>query len=796
MRGEVIGLLAVNSATPHYFQPADMEKLQTFAYYAGLALENAYHVSHLEQKVLARTTELHEAKDRVEAILNNSPDGILLVHSDLHIQQTNAAFYQLFACASDVPYDGSLYDLTQPDNRLRLNQVVATVMRTQVAQQLETRCYRQDGTHFEAEFSIGYITAATGTACLVCTIRDVTERKHIQNALAEERNLLRTLVDTIPDSIYVKDTEHRIVLINTPGAHANGRTPEDMVGKDDFTFSTTECATRFHAVEKRIFHSELPLLEYEEYTVGADGKPVWLAITKVPLRNLQGAIIGLVGINRNISEQKQREHQLRYYASLQENVSDAVIATDLNFQIQSWNRAAETIYGWCADEVIGQSVNQILSTHYASAQESDKHAQQAMLEQGQWQGEIVHRRKDGTELYMLSSVTMLKDEQGLAFGVVAINRNITERKRADAALREQRDFLQLVINSVPDLILVKDGAGQFQLVNEHAAHIYGTTPAAMVGKTDADMNHNPSEVAFLYQKDLEALASRQLVFVAEQAVRGRYYQTSKIPLQTSAEQPARLLVVASDITARKQAEAALQQALQTEKELGELKSRFISMATHEFRNPLSSILLLTEVLRDFRHKLSDEQIGQRLGKIEAKVHHLKGIMEDVLQLTRLQARRTHHHPVWFELDTLCRDVLEEFQSEAVDTNRLVYSYDGDRGEVYLDKNLMRKIITNLISNALKYSAADTIVRFSLVSAKEVLVLQVQDNGIGIPAADLESLFEPFHRASNVDTIAGTGLGLTITKEAVELQGGSIIVESQHGVGTTFTVSIPLLTRTD
>lgn len=793
IRGEVIGLLMVDSDMPNYFQPADLEKLQAFAHYAGLALENAEHVNQLEQKVMARTAELNDAKERVEAILNNSPDGMLLVHADLCIEQTNAAFHRLFASPPAAGYVGSLYDLIHTDDIERVQLVIKTAMQEQARQSVEMRCYRRNGTLFDAELSISSITAAvTGTAQFVCTIRDITERKQVQTALAEERNLLRTLIDTIPDYIYIKDTAHRTVLCNLAGARAVGVTPEETIGQDHFALFPAEMARQFQADDDHLFQSGLPLLDHEERILAPDGKVVWGSTTKVPLHNLQGELIGLVGITRDISEYKQRECQLRYYASLQENVSDAVIATDLDFRIQSWNRAAETMYGWRAAEVIGQPVVEILSTQYVSDGESNANALKSLLEQGYWRGEVVQRHKDGATLHILGSVTVLKDEQGLPFGVVAVNHDITERKRAAEALREQHDFLQLVINSVPDLITVKDAAGHFQMVNEHAARIYGTTPAAMVGQTDADVNDNLAEVAFIHQKDQEALASGELVFLAEQAVRGRYYQTSKIPLKSSTGQPNRLLVVSSDITARKQAEAALQQALQKEKELGELKSRFVSMASHEFRNPLTAILLTTETLRAYQHKLSEDQIDQRLGKIQAQGYYLRDIMEDVLQLTRLQARRAQLNPVWLDLDALCRSLLDEFQDQVNGTDRLLYSGDDALGKVYLDKKLMRQLITNLVSNALKYSAPDTIVRVSLAKTGEALVFRVQDQGIGIPAADLAYLFEPFHRAANVDAFSGTGLGLTITKEAVELHGGTITVESQSGVGTTFTVRIPLL----
>jgi len=793
-RGTVIGLLVVDSATPNHFKAADIEKLQAFAHYASLALETAQHVTQLEQKVVVRTAELNDAKERVEAILNNSPDGIFLAHPDLHIQRTNAAFHRLFAYEPDESADGSLYDLIDMDDVPRVKAVVDNARREPAGHSVEMRCYRKNGTQFEAELRINYIMAAlSGTARFVCTLRDITERKQTQTALAEERNLLRTLIDTIPDAIYIKDTNHCFRVSNLAVARLVGMTPDEIVGKDDFALFALEIAQQFQTDEDLLFQSGRPMIDHEERVSRLGGKLIWVSSTKVPLRNLNGELVGLVGITRDISEQKQREHQLRYYASLQENISDAVITGDMRFRIQSWNHAAETIYGWRSEQVIGQQIAECLPTRYAAADESAEHAWQTLLEHGQWQGEVVQHHKDGAELYILSSVTLLKDEQGIPFGVVGVNHNITERKRADQALHEQHDFLQLVIDNVPDLITVNDRTGHFHMVNARAAQIYGLTPADMVGKTDAEVNPNPSEVAYFLQTDQAALDSGQTVFIPEQTIQGRDYQTSKIPLKNSTGWLDRLLAVSFDITQHKQAEATLQQALQKEKKLGELKSRFFSMASHEFRNPLASILLLTEMLYTYRHKLTDDQIEQRLGKLQVQVYHLKDIMEDVLQLAQLEARRAACNPGWFDPDVLCCVVLDEFQSHSDNTHRLSYTADDTLGEVYLDKKLMRQIMINLVSNALKYSPADTIIRVRLTHTSETLLFQVHDQGIGIPAADLTYLFEPFHRAANVGKIAGTGLGLTITKEVVERQGGTITVESQSGVGTTFTVSIPLVT---
>lgn len=240
----------------------------------------------------------------------------------------------------------------------------------------------------------------------------------------------------------------------------------------------------------------------------------------------------------------------------------------------------------------------------------------------------------------------------------------------------------------------------------------------------------------------------------------------------------------------------LQEAYEKEKELSELKSRFVSMASHEFRTPLTTICLYTESLMAYRHKLTEEQINQRLGKIQSQVQHLSEITEDVLQLARLQARRMEFHPDQLDLDELCRSILADLQSLPEATARLIYRCTEPLPMAYVDKRLTRQLISNLVGNALKYSPAEKRVTITLEYTATTFVLTVADEGIGIPAADLPYLFEPFHRAVNVGSIAGTGLGLVIVKEAVELHGGTIAVASEVNRGTTFTVKLPLLTAAD
>jgi len=244
-----------------------------------------------------------------------------------------------------------------------------------------------------------------------------------------------------------------------------------------------------------------------------------------------------------------------------------------------------------------------------------------------------------------------------------------------------------------------------------------------------------------------------------------------------------------DITARKRMETGLRQALEKERELNELKTRFISIVSHEFRTPLATIQTTVDNLRLHLSRMTSDQATVRFEKIHTQIEHMTALLEDVLTLGRMESGRTEFNPETLDLDAFLREINDEFlQTRKV--QHLTYVASGCANPVQVDRKLIRQVFTNLLSNAVKYSPADSPINVELAfEAREVLI-RVKDSGIGIPTKDQMQLFTAFYRAANVGSISGTGLGLAIAKHAVDLHGGTIAVESEIGKGTTFTVAIP------
>lgn len=235
----------------------------------------------------------------------------------------------------------------------------------------------------------------------------------------------------------------------------------------------------------------------------------------------------------------------------------------------------------------------------------------------------------------------------------------------------------------------------------------------------------------------------------------------------------------------------LQAALEREKELNTLKTRFISIASHEFRTPLASISIAADVLKRYSDRMSEEKKTASLERIQKTVKQLTNMLDDVLLLSKVEAETYEFKPHPTYVENICQGVVEDLSVMSAETHTIVFSGTGEQVQASVDPKLLRHILSNLLSNAVKYSPAGSSVHFELARDNESLLFRVKDEGIGISEEEQQHLFDAFRRGANVGDIEGVGLGLSIVKQFVELHGGTISVESEINKGTTFTVIIPI-----
>jgi PAS domain S-box-containing protein len=324
----------------------------------------------------------------------------------------------------------------------------------------------------------------------------------------------------------------------------------------------------------------------------------------------------------------------------------------------------------------------------------------------------------------------------------------------------------------------------------------GKEASALTVDQLAQMVH-PEDLPRVKQTLVDCLKGKEPEYVAEYRIKtlagGWVWSLSRgrVVERDAEGRAVRMTGVNVDIDDRKRAEAELLAAVQREKELSEMKSKFVSTASHEFRTPLATMLSSAELLEHYSDSLGQDEKRNLLQTIQGGAKRMSEMIDDVLTLGRAESGVLKLNLGPTNLRDLCSNVVSEFRIAQGRHHVITLDDRFDRLEAIMDERLLRHILNNLLSNAVKYSPQGSEVTFSLERREEKAAIEIQDRGIGIPPEDQPRMFESFQRASNVENRPGTGLGLAIVKKAVELHGGEISLKSAVGSGTRFTVVLPL-----
>jgi len=373
-----------------------------------------------------------------------------------------------------------------------------------------------------------------------------------------------------------------------------------------------------------------------------------------------------------------------------------------------------------------------------------------------------------------------------------------ENERLLEQVKEAKERLDLALQAANILIWDWDARRTNVFLGGSWAIILrvGKETSALSPDELAQMVH-PDDLPKVKQALSQCLDGGQSEYVAEHRVKtlagGWVWSLSRgrVVERDAGGRALRMTGVNVDIDDRKRAEAELLAAVQREKELSEMKSKFVSTASHEFRTPLATMLSSAELLEHYAESLSPAEKLNLLQTIQGSAKRMSEMIDDVLTLGRAESGVLKLNLGPTNLRELCGRVVSEFRIAQGKQHIITLDDRFDRLEAHMDERLLRHILNNLLSNAVKYSPPGSEVTFSLARRGEQAAIEIQDRGIGIPLEDQPRMFESFHRASNVENRSGTGLGLAIVKKAVELHGGEISLTSAVGSGTRFTVMIPL-----
>ncbi len=361
------------------------------------------------------------------------------------------------------------------------------------------------------------------------------------------------------------------------------------------------------------------------------------------------------------------------------------------------------------------------------------------------------------------------------------------------ALAAANDYIDKIITSMADALLVTDHTGKIKTTNAAAQKLFGYSAAELRGiNISAIIEEHQLWPSQMYIGSGCTELVRHVEAMCQMKSGARLFVSfSCAAIDSDSEEIHDFVYIGRDITSRKRAEEQLRLAMDKERELMELKTRFISMTSHEFRTPLSTIISSADLLGFYCEKYKDEKLMTHILRIQNSVDQMTQLLDDVLIIGKAEAGKLEFQPEWLNLEDFCLDLVADLEINPGAVTRISLVAEVHHPIVYMDPKLLRHILSNLLSNALKYSPGATPVLFNLVCGEREVIFEVQDGGIGIPVSDQPRLFESFHRGTNTSNIPGTGLGMAIVKQCVDLHGGKISFVSKVGVGTRFQVVIPL-----
>ncbi len=517
---------------------------------------------------------------------------------------------------------------------------------------------------------------------------------------------------------------------------------------------------------------------------------IGISVTLVPWDGEQAFLVFFSDISQRRNLERKLRETLEERETILENslVGIAFLSNEGAFR---WaNRAMTRLFGLTT----GQSIPTDWRVLFASAADYEKvlgDFKAVMHARTVFQQDLQMRKLDGSVFWVTATGTAVS-QQDKAQGIVWVVMDITPRKTLESQLAKASSEREAIFNSA--LIGITFNVNRrMQWVNDKYVEMMGYSREELVGQSTRifyvdDQTHHTDGVVTRQALERDGMYVTERLLMRKNGE--RFWALLSGRCVVDRDPSLGVIWTLLDITERRAADNNIRAALAREKELNDLRSRFVSMTSHEFRTPLAAIQSAAELLRDFEHRMPASERSEILANIGAGVQRMTAMLDRVLLIGQVDARMLEFQPQQIDLLALCQSIADEARAlQPKATCKLVTRFPASVKRCEFDPKLLRHILENLLSNAIKYSIHGGLVTFSIFCEAGKTVFRVTDQGIGIPTEEMPHLFESFHRASNVGAVQGTGLGLAIVKNAVDLHGGQIDVQSEYGHSTCFTVTI-------
>ena len=714
----------------------------------------------------------------------------------------SAEFFRLFdAAPEEIVHYQQFVERLHPDDRERVNRDVAAALEENQPYDTEYRVRLRDGGWRDLSARGQVVTDADGKPLrFVGTCLDITERKRADEALRLSQARYKTIVDNIPQKVFVKGLDLRWASINDLLARDFGLRPEDVVGKTNRELFPQDLADKYSADDQRIIETGATEEFDEEYL--DQGERRMVHSIKTPVRDDSGTIRGVFGVFWDVTDERRAADELRLAHERLRRLVDAsllgVFEARLEGTVVEANDYFLNLVGHTRAELDRGELDWLAMIAPESRLSSDD-AVREMLMRGSASYEKEYVRPDGTRVPVLAVDTLLPGPEQLVAGFVL---DITERKRAEEALLQSERWYRSLSDSLPHLVWTCQADGPCDYLSPRWVAYTGIPESEQLGYRWLEQLHPDDRERVI--AEWAAVAAHGDSFDIEFRIRRadgmfRWFKTRAIPLRDNDGQVVKWFGSNTDIDDSKRAEEEIrdlnaglearvvQRTVALEAANRELEA-FSYSVSHDLRAPLRSIHAFSQILLDEHAAALDAEGERLLGVVLRNTKQMGTLIDDLLAFSRVSRAALDHHPV--DMARLAQSVADEVQTAEPDRE---ITFDiGRLAHVPGDAALLRQVWVNLLGNAVKFSmpVAHATVEVRSEQVEGECRYTVRDNGVGFDPAYLDKLFVPFSRLHPTADFEGTGIGLAIVARIVTRHGGRVWADGTPGGGATFGFALP------
>jgi len=747
---------------------------------------------------------LRESEAKFREAFEKAPFGMCLGGREGRLLRANSALCRMLGYSETELLGMTSAELTHPEDRIATGLAVESVSTNSGPYaELEKRYLHKSGRVVWARTRVSLIeNSASGEPRFLGQVEDITAGKRAEEELRQSEERFHIMADGCPSAMWVTDATGGIQFINRKFRELFQATLEQMQGTKWQMMLHPDDAPRYLAVLRNAVREQIPF-RAEVRVKRADGEWRWMESYAEPRFSAEGEYLGHVGLTPDITDAKNAQEAVRrtqdgyrMLAHAVESSGECISITDVQDRIMYVNSAFLRTYGYEEGELIGRHISIVRSDR--TALETQREILPSTLE-GSWNGEVWNRAKDGREFPVALNTSVVFDENGKRIALVGFAHDITERRRAEEALRQSEAKFRKLAENIREVFFVMDPVTYRVLyVSPAYEKLWGRSREDLYRNTkgwrEAIHPDDRQRVAQTIPRQV-AGESMDLEFRIRVGGVEKWIRSKSSPVFDETGRLIRIVGISEEITERKRYETELVKARDGADAANRAKSCFLANMSHEIRTPMNGVIGMLQLLNET--ELTEEQrqyaaVAQDSGRVLLK------LIDDILDLSRVEARKITLEHLDFDLGDTIGGVVQlmEPQANAKGLQILLNVSAAIPEPLCGDALRLRQVITNLLANAIKFTDSGSVKLNAMLEDQNEravrLRFEVIDSGIGIGPDEIERIFLPFSQADSSTTrkYGGTGLGLAICKQLVEMMGGFIQVESEVGKGSkiSFTAS--------